>query len=244
MSITIERSCEFCKNIFQASKKEVNRGNGRFCSISCAAKRKRSDDAPNFECSHCTKPIRVKQSKLSKGKTGLHFCSRECMNEHEWRAVRGDCEFCHQKLKAVRKTTIFCDTKCQRAHDHATFIIEWLDGIRNGACGEGVSQHIRTWLFEKHDSKCQECGWSKVHSITGRIPLTINHIDGDWKNNRPENLELLCPNCHSLTSNYGALNRGNGRPRRLRKLREKMEVVDRERVERSTPGCKPRIIAT
>ena len=30
-------------------------------------------------------------------------------------------------------------------------------------------------------------------------------------NNAPENLEILCPNCHSLTGNYKHLNIGNGR---------------------------------
>ena len=48
--------------------------------------------------------------------------------------------------------------------------------------------------------------------MTGRIPLHIDHIDGDWSNNQPPNLRLLCPNCHALTASYGALNRGRGRP--------------------------------
>ena len=37
-----------------------------------------------------------------------------------------------------------------------------------------------------------------------RIPLEIHHIDGDCTNNKMENLQLLCPNCHSLTSNFGS----------------------------------------
>ncbi len=47
--------------------------------------------------------------------------------------------------------------------------------------------------------------------MTGRIPVEIEHIDGDWTNNLPSNLTLLCPNCHSLTPTYRALNRGRGR---------------------------------
>ena len=32
----------------------------------------------------------------------------------------------------------------------------------------------------------------------------MHHIDGDCTNNKMENLQLLCPNCHSLTSNFGS----------------------------------------
>jgi predicted HNH restriction endonuclease len=35
-----------------------------------------------------------------------------------------------------------------------------------------------------------------------RSPLEIHHKDGSKKNNSEDNLDLLCPNCHSLTFNY------------------------------------------
>ena len=38
---------------------------------------------------------------------------------------------------------------------------------------------------------------------------TVNHKDGNKANNKEDNLDLLCPNCHSLTKNYGSLNKGN-----------------------------------
>ena len=60
------------------------------------------------------------------------------------------------------------------------------------------------------------CDWCEVHPITGNIPIQLNHIDGDSDNNKLNNLELLCPNCHSLTFNYGNLNKGNGRNERKR----------------------------
>jgi hypothetical protein len=47
------------------------------------------------------------------------------------------------------------------------------------------------------------------------VPVEVEHIDGDWRNNRVENLKLLCPNCHALTATFRALNRGRGRAKRL-----------------------------
>jgi 5-methylcytosine-specific restriction endonuclease McrA len=63
-----------------------------------------------------------------------------------------------------------------------------------------------------------------VHPQTGRIPLEIDHIDGDSGHNTEGNLRLLCPNCHSLTPSYRNLNKGNGRLWR----REKYVIIDKE----------------
>ena len=70
----------------------------------------------------------------------------------------------------------------------------------------GISNHIRKYIFNKNHNACEKCGWGEVNVMTGNVPLQIHHIDGDCMNNKEENLELLCPNCHSLTENYGNLN--------------------------------------
>lgn len=47
---------------------------------------------------------------------------------------------------------------------------------------------------------CEQCGiisWNKKELV-----FQLHHKDGNHKNNKLENLILLCPNCHSQTDNY------------------------------------------
>ena len=56
-------------------------------------------------------------------------------------------------------------------------------------------------------SRCEECG---VAEWRGRpLSMALHHINGDGRDNRLENLQLLCPNCHSQTENFS----GRGRKR-------------------------------
>lgn len=52
---------------------------------------------------------------------------------------------------------------------------------------------------------CELCGWSK-RSKDGRLPLELDHINGDRYDNRLENLRILCPNCHSLQETHRGRN--------------------------------------
>lgn len=52
--------------------------------------------------------------------------------------------------------------------------------------------------------KCECCGLTTW--LNQPIPLELHHIDGDRTNNKIENYELLCPNCHAFTDSYRGKN--------------------------------------
>lgn len=72
----------------------------------------------------------------------------------------------------------------------------------------GQSDKIKKRLLESGVKvyKCEnpECGVSEWHGMP--IQLQLHHINGNHFDNRLENLVLLCPNCHSQTSNFGSKN--------------------------------------
>lgn len=74
---------------------------------------------------------------------------------------------------------------------------------------EYISIHrLRLKLIEDNvkEHKCEVClltNWNDE-----KIPLELHHVDGDRFNNVLNNIQLLCPNCHSQTDNNSGKNKG------------------------------------
>ena len=83
---------------------------------------------------------------------------------------------------------------------------------------EFTHRYVRRALIYLFGEKCQgtkedgsPCEWSRTNPATGRIPVELDHVDGNSTDNQPQNVRLLCPNCHALTPTFRVLNRGQGR---------------------------------
>lgn len=157
-------------------------------------------------------------------KYGKKFCSRRCSGLYNNRNCKNlknarkgplpkvienkTCLKCGDILNPGAKK--YCSRECQNLYIRDKRAAEWLNGnLTIATVKGGLSRTIRTYLIEKNNYKCSRCGWGEINSFSNRIPLEIDHIDGNAYNNKPENIAILCPNCHSLTKFHKGLNKNN-----------------------------------
>lgn len=65
-----------------------------------------------------------------------------------------------------------------------------------------TSSRVKKRIFNNKikPKKCEKCG---IVEWNGQpIIFELHHINGNKRDNRLENLQILCPNCHSQTPNY------------------------------------------
>ena len=152
-------------------------------------------------CKKCEGPIPYdKRSRL--------YCSDECTSTSGTRGgsvrrPRAICATpeCNKEVGGSRSK--YCTRQCSANHRGILARDGWL--IDGNTPGPGVmKKHLKSILDE-----CWCCGISDWNDKP--LVLELEHKDGNADNNSVENIELLCPNCHSQTSTYKNRNNGNGR---------------------------------
>lgn len=78
--------------------------------------------------------------------------------------------------------------------EHSTFVNA--NHLRERLLTEGLKQR-----------RCECCG--NTEWMGQPIALELHHVNGIRDDQRLENLKILCPNCHALTTNYRGKNKGN-----------------------------------
>lgn len=197
----------------------------KFCGSKCNAENARRIGIEKFVplppklCKRCGEVIT--------GDRRNDFCTQSCsaisnnlQRGFEARDRRGKCP-CGSNL--VDNQLKYCNRKCWTVYRPQELIAMWKSGEWDGVTsGDAVSATIRQYIIAKFGNKCTGCGWCEINPTTGKVPVTLHHLDGNPRNNVEENLTVMCPNCHSLTPTYGGLNRGNGRRNRRRSVHDKV----------------------
>lgn len=173
------------------------------------------------------------------------FCTSGCARGFATRAKREEINSkVAMKLKgrpstAVRevyrsdktKLKISNSLKARYSSQRDRYLIQWKAGVFNPS-----EDRAKRLLIHELGERCQRCGWAERNLYSNTIPIELEHKDGDYKNNRYGNVELLCPNHHSLTPTFRGLNVGKGKGREMYKLVSQWAKERREKISGETGG--------
>jgi hypothetical protein len=99
------------------------------------------------------------------------------------------------------------------------------------------SHALKNRLFKEglKTKKCEKC--KRVNWMGKPIPLTLEHCNGNHSDNRIENLQILCWNCHGQTDTFGGKNIGWETPGFIPKA---LRVIKKKEPKERVPRKKPR----
>lgn len=142
----------------------------------------------------------------------VSYCSLACRNSRSWTA--------YDKLKKSISSKTSEKAIKQRESLKSKEIIDKITKTKREAHKKHILESDYTDLSFKarryrilydQNKKCNRCGLDEWMDTP--LVLELEHKDGNHYNNERNNLEMLCPNCHSLTSTW------RGRNKRERKMR-------------------------
>ena len=211
----IARDCDICQTEYLADVRYLNRGQGKTCGRKCGAilmgRLSKIVREPNTTCGLCGKPIW--RSSRALDTTTMSFCDIACQLEAISKGIL-------RTGPAPRNNS--SDKIKETAYERNVRL--WLSGDNDCTIGRSTStglpretkSFVKRYLLQTRGERCELCGFTVVNSATGNTVIQMDHTDGNCFNNDPDNLRLLCPNCHSMTPTYGSLNKGSGRAHRRR----------------------------
>lgn len=145
-------------------------------------------------------------------KLGIALKTRRKVNPCETfnRGSGKKCANCGKPIGA--RHSKFCSPECKKEYEYKVLVAKWKSGEITGCDVNGtVRNFLRKYFLEKVNYSCEHCGFNKNNEYTGLSILQLHHKDGDCYNNSEDNIEVLCPNCHCLTENFGSRNKNSTR---------------------------------
>jgi hypothetical protein len=156
------------------------------------------------------------QDKMGYEKRHNKFCSRSCSASFHNKGVRrngkepSSCLNCGERLEKSKSK--YCSHKCQHSWQWEMKKKE----IRES--GEGSHHSVKKYLLELNGNKCEIC--KNTEWMEKKMPLVLDHVDGNSENNKLENFRLVCGNCDMQLPTYKNKNKGNGRHYRMKRYKE------------------------
>ena len=154
---------------------------------------------------NCTNTVKTKRNK---------YCSSSCAAKVNNKGKRRHgnplkkliCEQCLKEFEVpFSRKNKYCSIKCNGMSLMQKTIKEIDEGIYKG----NSRDVLKKYLISKFGHKCFICKNSEW--MGQKIPLELDHIDGNASNHNVENLQIVCPNCHALTPTWKGKNKGFGR---------------------------------
>ncbi len=155
------------------------------------------------ECPKCRNPHE---------KSGI-YCSRKCANSRVW----SEQDKIRKSISAKSSDKVKAANRNRSENSKKKHQDTWNQKILNASWKDLNSKKKRVLL--EQDFKCNRCGLNSW--LDQKLTLELEHKDGNSQNNDRENLECLCPNCHSLTETW----RGR-QSNRYKKISERISDED------------------
>lgn len=212
-------NCKHCGKYFEASH-----FNQRYCSVNCRTSFNHAKP-PTGEatCLFCGKTFLVKNYRVGVA----HYCSNKCKgfaNLSKYKVTKtGICLTCgNQFSSSVNENTVikYCSQGCRKAASRRRYVpapqkclfcgkdyeVFQCHKAKTKFCSiacrrayqkmyapptlkRGVNRSMRRAGLIK---QCADCDYSDIPDI-----LVIHHLNGG-NNHSPDNLIVLCPNCHAI----------------------------------------------
>lgn len=119
--------------------------------------------------------------------------------------------------KRIREYGIDCSHFTGRAHQRGKPAVNRKSSKERLVMGAAEDNRVEASRLRRalveigRPYKCAGCGLDPIWNERPLV-LHVDHIDGQWWNNLPENLRFLCPNCHSQTDTFCSRNHHRRKP--------------------------------